>query len=249
MTKIENAKGRDIQTGPSGYERLFGNQKLGQLLSKCQATVISSGNELERMLEKKIINTTGIAIGNINKEKRIFKNLKKDPNDKMHDIGIDVVIDRGGKIKLIELKDGDVFDVKKVAGEVDSLKIVKEFLVKSSRFKQEDISIHFCSFNQEDKNNIYRGAKGLLPEGAAMSGRELCAELGINYEEVIEERKREQPGNLHYFVIELIKIPEVSIELGKIFEEMLKTKKTKEKELYYLDPPYIFDDLRKFIER
>ncbi|MBM3250545.1 MAG: restriction endonuclease [Candidatus Omnitrophica bacterium] len=213
MSKISNAKGRDPETGPSGYERLFGNAQLGQLLSKCQATVISTGNELERILENSITETKGLAIGNINKEKRVFKGAKKDANGKLHDVGIDVVIEKNSKIKLIELKDGDVFDVKKVAGEVESLLMVKSFLIKEGKFKTEDIEIYFCSFNQENKEYIYSGAKGLLPKGSAMTGKELCSDLGIDYDRIIRYRKQEQPENLDFFIKELIKIPEVKERL------------------------------------
>jgi hypothetical protein len=219
MAKIRNAKGRDPKTGASGYERLFGNSQLGQLLSKCQATVISSGNELERILEAKIINTKGIAIGNINKSGRIFKSAKVDTNGKKHNIGIDVVIERGGKIKLIELKDGDVFDVKKIEGEVESLKLVKNFLVSKSKYKEEEISMHFCSFNQDDKEHIYKGAKGLLPEGSAMTGRELCNELEIDYDKIVNERKQEQPENLNYFLKELTTSPEIREKLKAYLKE------------------------------
>ena len=46
--KISNAKGRNDNN--SGYSRVFGNQALGKLVSKVQATVISNGSELERMI-------------------------------------------------------------------------------------------------------------------------------------------------------------------------------------------------------
>ena len=52
--KIEDARGRGEDAGESGYERLFGNHKLGILFSRCHATVISNGNELERILKKKV---------------------------------------------------------------------------------------------------------------------------------------------------------------------------------------------------
>lgn len=38
--KIKNAKGR--RDGNSGYTRTLGNEKLGQLISRVQATVISN---------------------------------------------------------------------------------------------------------------------------------------------------------------------------------------------------------------
>ena len=221
MAKIEHAKGRDSSTGPSGYERLLGNAQLGQLISKCHATVISSGNGLEAILENKVKSkvrdTSGIAIGSINKQMRVFKGIKIDSDGKKHDVGVDVVIVKHGKVKLIELKDGDVFDVKKIAGEVEALKKAKKYLVDSGQFKEEDVSIHFCSFNQESKDQIYRGAKSLIPQGSAMMGSEICELLEIgSYEEVIRERRGEQPANLEYFLTELIKIPAVKQRLREL---------------------------------
>jgi hypothetical protein len=47
MALIETSKGREEG---GGYERLFGNKQLGHLLSRVQATVISSGTELEKLI-------------------------------------------------------------------------------------------------------------------------------------------------------------------------------------------------------
>ena len=46
--KIRDMIGR--RDGNSGYTRVFENGALGQLLSRVQATVISNGNELEKLL-------------------------------------------------------------------------------------------------------------------------------------------------------------------------------------------------------
>ena len=51
MSKISNALGR--KDGNSGYTRVVGNAELGQLLSRVQATVISNGNELERLITQR----------------------------------------------------------------------------------------------------------------------------------------------------------------------------------------------------
>lgn len=205
MALISNAKGRGEDETPSGYERLFGNKQLGRLISKVQATVISTGNELENFLAQRIKNKQGISIGNINKEKRVFKGVKNG-----HDIVIDSVIEREGKIKLIEIKDGDTFDTKKVAGEVESLKIVKEHLIKAGK---QNVSVHYCSFNARDHEQIERGAKGLLPQNSAMTGKELCELLGLDFDKIVEERKSQQKENFDFFVNELKKIPEIHSKL------------------------------------
>ena len=46
--RIRNARGRT--DGNSGYTRVLGNDRLGQLMSRVQATVIANGNELEKMI-------------------------------------------------------------------------------------------------------------------------------------------------------------------------------------------------------
>ncbi|MBU1988527.1 MAG: hypothetical protein KKD94_03545, partial [Nanoarchaeota archaeon] len=145
MALISNAKGRREDETPSGYERLFGNRELGMLISKVQSAVISTGNELERFLATRLEKTDGISIHNINKEKRVFKGAKN-----RHDIIIDCVIEKDGKIMLIEIKDGDTFDTKKVAGEVESLIMTKNFIIKTKKIKEENVSLHYCSFNARD---------------------------------------------------------------------------------------------------
>lgn len=204
MALISNAKGRREDETPSGYERLFGNRQLGMLMSKVQSAVISTGNELEGMLASQIKDTTGISIQKINKENRVFKGVKDG-----HDIIIDCVVEKDRKFKLIEIKDGDTFDTKKVAGEVASLILAKAHLIKTHNLKDEDVSLHYCSFNATSHEQIERGAKGLLPKGSAMTGQEFCKLVGLDFDKIVQERKKDQQENLNYFIGELKKIPEI----------------------------------------
>jgi len=204
MALISNAKGRGEDETPSGYERLFGNRQLGMLMSKVQSAVISTGNELESMIANEIKDTKGISIQKINKENRVFKGIKDG-----HDIIIDCVIEKDGNIRLIEIKDGDTFDTKKVAGEVASLITAKAHLIKSHNLKEENISLHYCSFNATSHEQIEKGAKGLLPKGSAMTGKEFCKLVGLDFDKIVQERKKDQQENLNYFISELKKIPEI----------------------------------------
>ena len=204
MALISKAKGRGEEETPSGYERLFGNRQLGMLMSKVQSAVISTGNELEGMLASQIKDTKGISIQKINKEDRVFKGIKDG-----HDIIIDCVIAKNGKFMLIEIKDGDTFDTKKVAGEVASLITAKAHLIEHNNLKEENITIHYCSFNATSHEQIERGAKGLLPKGSAMTGKEFCKLVGLDFDKIVQERKRDQQENLNYFIEELKKIPEI----------------------------------------
>ena len=55
MALIENAKGRRADQSPSGYTRLFGVPALGNLISRIQAAVISSGSELEQLIWDRVV--------------------------------------------------------------------------------------------------------------------------------------------------------------------------------------------------
>ncbi len=214
MALIKNAKGRKESETPSGYERIFGNRRLGMLLSRVHSTVISTGNELEKFLADRLKETKGISIQNINKDKRVFKDAKIDSSGKKHKLDVDCVVEKEGRTMLIEIKDGDTFDTKKVAGEVQSLIMAKNHLIEKRGKKEEEISLYFCSFNARDHNQIERGAKGLLGECKPMTGKELCELLGLNFNEIIEERKEHQEENLNFFVEELKKIPEIKENLS-----------------------------------
>lgn len=204
MALIKNAKGRGENDTPSGYERLFGNHALGLLMSKVQSAVISTGNELEGVLANQITNSEGISIQKINKENRIFKGIKNG-----HDIIIDCVIEKEDKVMLIEIKDGDTFDTKKVAGEVESLLMTKAYVIKTRKIMQDNVSVYYCSFNADSHEQIEKGAKGLLPPGSAMTGREFCNLVGLDFDKIVQERKKDQKENLIYFINELKKIPEI----------------------------------------
>lgn len=208
MALISNARGRGENETPSGYERLLGNRQLGMLLSKVQSAVISSGTELEGFLASRLKKTDGISIHNINKENRVFKKAKKG-----HDIIIDCVVEQDEKIILIELKDGDTFDTKKVAGEIESLIMAKNFIIKTKKKKEQEIIIKYCSFNARDHQQIEKGAKGLLQEEMAMTGKELCNLLGLNFDKIVEERKEHQEENMEFFINELKKIQEIKNKL------------------------------------
>ena len=206
MALISNAKGRREDETPSGYERLFGNRELGMLLSKVHSAVISTGNELERFLASRLKKTEGISIHNINKDKRVFKDAKVDSSGKKHKLDVDCVIWNEDKVMLIELKDGDTFDTKKVAGEVESLIMAKNYLIEKNKIPESKIRIHFCSFNATSHQQIERGAKGLLPEKSAMTGKEFCKLLDLDFDKIVEERKEHQEENMKFFISKLKKI-------------------------------------------
>lgn len=222
--KIKNAKGRI--DGNSGYIRTLGNAELGKLISKVQATVISNGTELERLVIQrsnviddieKFIEAT--IVGNTKNgsylcTKKTFKKSKKYAAD-LAGIEPDLLvflIEKNRICKVIELKDGDAFDTKKALGEKQHL---EEFSIKFGAKIPFVAEYYICCFNQEDKDLIKTGFKGAFDTEHIMTGKEICKILNIDYNEIINIRKIDTEDNFNYFIDELVKIPEVREKLIK----------------------------------
>jgi len=118
MAKIRDAKGRRKNQSPSGYSRLFGNVALGNLLSKVHAAVISSENELERLILERCqrINDFDNFVTDLDNRspgifvatKRQIKKSKKVETSFEPDL---LAFDLVHRIcYVIEVKDGDQFD-------------------------------------------------------------------------------------------------------------------------------------------
>ena len=130
MAKICDAK---VKTSSGGYNRVFNNDEIGRLMAKVQSTVISNGNELEKLILTKTQNITDLDkyLETFNKgeigdgtyvcTKRILKksSYKLDGNEP--DFLVFVIKPRSNQCKIVELKDGDSFDTKKASGEQEHL--------------------------------------------------------------------------------------------------------------------------------
>ena len=226
--KMRNAKGR--KQG-SGYGRLFNDEVLGELLSKAQATVISNGSELERILLEKTQNIQDLEyfISEIeNGESQEFtegvylctKKALKKSRYSIEGIEPDLmifIVQKKRICKVIELKDGDTFDTKKSAAEQEHLeRFSKEFGCQVP-FATE---YYICSFNQLDKEAIYIGFKKHFTQEHIMTGKELCDLLGIDYAAIIQSRKEDAEDNLRFFAEELVKIPAMREALREAFEKV-----------------------------
>lgn len=208
MALIKNSKGR--KEG-SGYQRLLGNDDLGFLLSRIQATIISSGTELESLvirLSNNVVDidsflaSSPIAYGTYLLSKSAIKNSKYRINLEP-DLLVLKVDKKEQHCYIIELKDGDSFDTKKAAGEKTLMQAFENHISKQIRFTT---SIHFCCFNQEDKSKIVSGFKNKISLEMAMTGTELCSILGINYNDILLVRQEHQIENINFFIDELMKI-------------------------------------------
>lgn len=229
--KIRNQKGR--KDGNSAYRRVFNNKKLGDLISKIQATVISNGNELERIILSKT-NT----INNLNEfiEKAetgeisngVFvcskKNIKKSNyavKNPIDNKGIEpdllvFIVEKHRICKIIELKDGDTFDTKKAAGEKEHLLTFSKEFGSKIPFRTE---IYLCSFNQNDINAIKTGLKNTFTEKEILTGKAFCDILHLDYDSIIKSRLEDAEDNLDYFVEELLNIEQVKNKIISILDK------------------------------
>lgn len=202
-----------------GYTRLFGNEILGSLISQVQAAVISSGSELEKIIlefaKDKICDALTLEDFLDNKlqsgtfiiTKKLFKERLKDLLNTTNEPDFMIIFIDDNNIFILELKDGDTFDTKKVAGEVKSLKETKRLLqtflkrkkIKPKNANQYEILLKFVSFNQDDKQRIILGLKNLITEDMAMTGREFCDVLKISFEDILALRKKDQQDNIRFF--------------------------------------------------
>lgn len=213
MPKISDSKGRSDEN--SGYARLFGNQQLGQLMSRVQATVIRTGNELENFLEKETPNWIKTDFASALYGMLPLPDIQVVFQAKMPPFGEDrgekadiVVIEHAKKNAfVVELKDGE-------------LKIMTRFASWLAEKTGYITNFYFCSFNQSNKQAIIAGAKGRFDASHAVTGRELCNILSIDYDTLRAKRQQEQPENLRYFINELLRIEEIRKLIKELWEKV-----------------------------
>lgn len=209
MAKIEESKpGRK----DGNYTRIFGDARLGALISRIHATSIRNGNELEKLI---IAGTNHISdldsyLKNF-KHKGVFLAPKKAVKaskkigSKQAEPDFMIFAERGGKphCYIVELKDGDAFDTKKSAGELESM---ENFLKASAPNLPCTASIHFCGFNCTDKSEIVAGFKRKITEDQAMTGREFCQILNLDYDKIVQAREADQKINLDHFLRTVVEL-------------------------------------------
>ncbi len=224
--KIKNTKpGRK----DGSYSRLLGNKELGALISRTHSASISSGLELENL----ILNKSKLFLVKTVEEMESLFSDTKTFNKKTYLISKKLIRKSKFKCKqepdflilktstktlyITELKDGDSFDTKKSAGEIENLREFKNFISGQVAYKT---LIIICCFNQRDKQKIIKGFKNKIEISEAFTGPEFCKLIGINYDSIIEERKTiDQRENINFFLNELLKIN----DCRKIILKILKT--------------------------
>ena len=210
MALLRNANPKNAS---GGYERLFGNPELGTLVSKIQSGVISSGNELERTIASLVQNVPNLDefIRHKKMPRGIFlahkKQIKKSKSLSLSGAEPDFMIfkryNKNQVCHVVELKDGHVFDTKKAEAERQNM---QNFISRNVNSISYRISAHFCAFNQDNREKIQEGFKNRISLKEAMTGREFCELLEIDYDEIVEARREHEKQNVEYFLSELIKM-------------------------------------------
>lgn len=208
MAKIRDGKeGR--QDG--AYYRIFGDKKLGALISRIHATSIRAGTELENIIGDRVnlINDLDEFLDRDKMSEGAFvapkKEIKRSTRINFDGSEPDFLIFKRTGVKkhcyVVELKDGDAFDTKKAAGEMNSM---RAFLSNNAPQIPYTVSIHFCCFNQSSKEAIVNGFKRKISSKEAMTGTEFCDLMGLDYNEIVRTRKAHQKDNLDYFLTSII---------------------------------------------
>jgi hypothetical protein len=215
---IRNRQGRT----DGGYTRLFGDPQLGSLISRVQSAVISAGNELEKLIIERanvIENVDEFLRQDIYPEgvfvatKAAIK--KCETIDAVSAEPDFVVFERRGSRQhcyIIELKDGDAFDTKKAAGERESMHRFVNVIAPVVRFT---ITVHFCCFNRDDRRAIFDGFKRKITLEEAMTGREFCTLLNIDYDEIVNFRQEHQIVNLRDFISDILHMESTREEIER----------------------------------
>ncbi len=210
MARLRNAEPKNTS---GSYERIFDNAELGALASKIQSAVISSGSELEAMivaavpnipdldafLEQEIMQE-GVLLA---RKSQIKRSATLDFAGSEPDF---MVFKRRGGVQtchIVELKDGHVFDTKKASAERQAM---HGFIEHNAQHIQYRFRAHFCAFNQDDRHVIWNGFKQRIALDEAMTGREFCDLLEIDYDAMVEARRSDGPDNVEFLLSELLKI-------------------------------------------
>ncbi len=211
MAKIRNSKPKKTS---GGYERLLGNKELASIFTKAQSTVISNGTELEKIIAQRArkienldefmdsVNSGKMEYGVFLCTKKVVKKSKYEYKEKEPDFLIFSIKPEGKVAHVVELKDGDTFDTKKSLSEMESLREFKLNLGSKIEFR---VDYKICAFNQLDKEEIVSGFKNKFSIDDVWTGKEFCDVLGIDYDEIINQRQDDTIDNYSYVIDALAK--------------------------------------------
>ena len=217
--------GRNKPSKGEAYFRCFGNRNLAVLLSRVQGLIIRSGTELEKIILSKVnvINDLDVYLHQATHEgvfvvpKRIIKKSSIVQFDGVEpDFMVFVEHGTGKACHIVELKDGCEFDTKSSAAEFES---VQKFIQTNAQNLPYTFEGHICCFNEQARGNIVKGFKNKISVEHALTGREFCELLRIDYDEIVEARAKDRDANYEYFLRSLIMDQDVAKRLKSLLSQ------------------------------
>ncbi|MCE2469344.1 MAG: hypothetical protein J4F32_02270 [Dehalococcoidia bacterium] len=226
MAKLSETPGRPFKKGgAAAYVRCFGNEELSMLLSRVQSLIIRSGLELENLITKEL-------------ESSLIQDLDEFLSDQIMQPGVKVATKKvikvakrvvGNNIEpdfmvfertrtaqqcyVIELKDGHEFDTKSSAKEHTNL--VEFLAINADVLKYYQRHSKICGFNANTREEIQQGFKGMIGTEEAMTGREFCDLLRIDYQAIVDIRANDRQENLDYLVEHLLNIEAIQSRVNR----------------------------------
>lgn len=217
MAKLSETPGRPLKKGgAAAYMRCFGNEELSVLLSRVQSLIIRSGVELESLvigeLEGSLIEDLDVFLSDQIMQPGVKVATKKVIKAAQQVVGNNIEPDfmifertlTTQQCYVIELKDGHEFDTKSSAKERSNL---VDFLAANAdvlKYYQKHGKI--CGFNAASREEIQQGFKRMISIEEAMTGREFCDLLGIDYQKIADVRANDRAANFNYLVDNLLNI-------------------------------------------
>jgi hypothetical protein len=107
---------------------------------------------------------------------------------------------------IIELKDGDMFDTKKAAGEIANMQKYAAALTAKIGFGVS-VDWRVCCFNQNDQQAIVKGFKNQFTVDHAMTGQQFCELVRLDYDDIRKQRKAWTLDNRAAFAQMLLDVP------------------------------------------
>lgn len=229
-------RGRKDDIKESGYYRVFNHpslsskaaEKMALIVSKAHATSISNGLELEDTF----FNAAGINGNIINNtyDFDIFIENLQDPSfDKNFSVVIskkgykdslslpksvfpkepDFMLYKNGDFYLMEMKDGDDFDAKKLDGEQKTL-LNSMLTVRNVTNNALNYYPVMCSFSQTDQKKAVAGFKKMFeyfdPQSATcdtvatITGQDICKEFDIDFNKINTVRMADNYDNAMFMM-------------------------------------------------
>jgi hypothetical protein len=190
------------KTEDSGYYRAIGHPEWAELMRMVQSAVIANGNELEELIykfaevENKFYNRKFDG-HHSNEDMLIVKHaISKDVMEAKKGTDLDLVFYTKDKVYICEIKDGQNFDTKKAAGEVDKLLKTASFMKEYDLLKREHVPL-IVLWNCQDVDKASfkdKRANSMLYTGCNFS-KEI---VSIDYQKLNQIREQDRQQNLEY---------------------------------------------------